>query len=120
MKGLQYKENELQKISCGELKNRVKEEIEKLVAIGDRKSRRYKDLIEQWNQLKSYERYFEYPSTIWTQTCCDRFYSFLYASESERKEQASVDWFLKYRIAASVAQNRGFTEKEVDAKERLK
>lgn len=115
-KSTQYRENQFQKISCRQLQKRVKKELERLSRIDDRKSKRYNELIEQWHQLKAYERYFELPSTIWTQTCCDKFYSFLYASEVERKEQERENWFLKYRIAASVGQNRGFTEKEFNAK----
>ena len=91
MKGLQYKENELQKISCGELKNRVKEEIEKLVAIGDRKSRRYKDLIEQWNQLKSYERYFEYQAQFGLKPVVIGFIAFyMQVSLNEKNKQVWI------------------------------
>lgn len=83
---------------------------------GEKHSQRYETLVKVLFEIEAYEKYFERPSTIWIQTCQDRFYSYIFAEESERKSIDKTEWFLKYRIAASVAYNRGYTDAEFSRK----
>ena len=109
MKWFNEKKNSLQKISCAKVKKKVLKEMKRLNKKGEKHSQRYETLVKVLFEIKAYEKYFERPNTIWVQTCQDRFYSYMLAKESERKEIDKIDWFLKFRIAASVANNRGFT-----------
>ena len=109
MKVFNEQRNSLQKISCAKVKKKVLKEMKRLNKKGEKHSQRYETLVKVLFEIKAYEKYFERPNTIWVQTCQDRFYSYMLAKESERKEIDKIDWFLKFRIAASVANNRGFT-----------
>ena len=117
MKWFNEQKNSLRKISCAKHKKQVLKEMRRLYKKGEGDSQRYEELVDVLFELKAYERYFERPSTIWVQTCQDRFYSYLFAREEARKKFDKIDWFLKYRIAASVAQNRGFTPVQFNRRE---
>ena len=117
MKVFNEQRNSLQKISCAKVKKKVLKEMKRLNKKGEKHSQRYETLVKVLFEIKAYEKYFERPNTIWVQTCQDRFYSYLFAREEDRKKFDKIDWFLKYRIAASVAQNRGFTPVQFNRRE---
>jgi hypothetical protein len=108
MKILSGKEERWQKVSCLAIQKMVTKELNRI----PNTTKRYKELIKSYHELKRYQKYFEYPSMIWAQTCMDRFYTSINADRNNSQTPIKVDWFLKFRIAASVSKNRGFTEAE--------
>ena len=91
MKVFNEQRNSLQKISCAKVKKKVLKEMKRLNKKGEKHSQRYETLVKVLFEIKAYEKYFERPNTIWVQTCQDRFYSYMLAKESERKEIDKID-----------------------------
>lgn len=106
----------LRQMPCHKIQKMLKRQLDCLEQQRKVKTEKYEELVKRLHQLKVYDRYFERPSTIWAQTCLDEFYGYMFADEEKRKELNKIDWFLKYRIAASVAYNRGYTDAEFSRK----